>query len=57
MSLSYSFLQTWICDKANKKYIKEQPNPDMTSSYLEYLEASKFSGRTIIQKLPTYGFV
>ena len=43
--------------KANNKYMKELYNPDEESIYLQYLDAKNLYGWTMVQNLPTHGFL
>ena len=42
--------------KANNKYMGDQYDKDVESSYLQYLDANNLYGVAMIQKLPTHGF-
>ena len=41
--------------RANKKYMKDQYNPDKPSTLFQYLDANNIFGLLMIQKLP-FGF-
>ncbi|XP_057312843.1 uncharacterized protein LOC130654274 [Hydractinia symbiolongicarpus] len=42
--------------KANNQYMGEQYDPEVESSYLQYLDANNLYGLAICQDLPTHGF-
>ena len=42
--------------KANNKYMSEKFNPELNSSFLQYLDANNPYGWSMSQKLPTGGF-
>ena len=43
--------------KANNKYMKDLYNPDEVSIYLQYADITDEYGWTMIQNLPTDGFL
>ena len=43
--------------KTNNKYMKDLYNPDEESIYLKYLDANNLYGWTMVQNLPTHGFL
>ena len=43
--------------KANNKYMKDLYNPDEERIYLQYVDANNLYGWSMVQNLPTHGFL